>query len=89
MGDVIDTQAIKIPLEQVVALEREVRVRKSQLRDHQLHRLWHLRGLAHAELAKHLLHLRIIRIGDPQLKRAGFLDQHEVPDAYRRFTRVI
>src|SRR5580658_5805097 len=89
MGDVKNIHAIKISLEQVVALERQVRVRESKLGDDQPHRLLVLRGVAYAELSKNLLYLRIIGIGGAQLKRVGLLEQKEVLDAHPRFARVI
>ncbi len=76
IGDVIDIHTIKIPLEQVIALERKVRVRESQLRDHQLHRLRNLRDVADTKLANRLLHLRIVGIGGAELKRVRLLEQY-------------
>ena len=49
IGDVVDVDAVKVSLKQVIALERQVRVGKSELSDNQLERLWHLRGVADAE----------------------------------------
>ena len=51
IGDVINTEAIEISLEQVIALECEIRVAKSQLSNNQLYRLGDFRGVttAHAK----------------------------------------
>src|SRR5580692_4877340 len=73
----------------MVALECKIRVSESELRNHQLQGLRHLRGAAYAELAQGLLYLRAIGIIGAELKRVRFLDKQEVLDAHRRFAGVV
>ena len=88
--DVKDIHAIKISLEQVVALERQIRVRKGQLRDRQMHLLGNLcRNLANAEQANRFLHSWIVRVRGTQLKCIGLLEQYQMLEAHRRLARVI
>src|SRR5260370_40467676 len=88
-GDVVDIYAVEISLEEVVALEGEVRVRECKLRDRELDRLGKLRDVTDAELADGLLNLWVVGIRYAELKRVGFLEQKEGLDAHGGFTGVV
>src|SRR5258708_30296797 len=89
MGDVVDTHAIKIALEQVVALEGKVRVGKGKLCDQQVRWLWNPLAASHTELPNNLVNLRIVGIRRSQLKRVRLFNEQDVLDAEQSFARVI
>ena len=89
IGDVINIYAVKISLEEMVALEREVRVREGELSDHDLQWLRDLHSAANAELLNGFLDFRIIGIGGAELKRVGLLHELQVLHAHGRFASVV
>ena len=83
IGDVIDGHAVEISLEQVVALEGQVRIRESKPGDGQMHFLGKLRNhSAYAHLADHLLNLGVIGIGGAQLECVGLFEQEKVLESH-------
>src|SRR5258708_12680447 len=89
MGDVVDTHAIKIALEQVVALEGKVRVGKGKLCDQQVRWLWNPLAASHTELPNNLVNLRIVGIRGSQLKPFRLFNEQKVLDPDQSFPRVL
>src|SRR5579859_8087174 len=89
IGYVVDVHAVKIPEEEVIALEGEIGVRESELGDRQLNRFGKFRDVTDTELADGFLHFRIVGIGCAELKGVGLFKQKKMPDAHGGFAGVI
>lgn len=89
IGNVIDANAVEIPLEKVVSLKCKIRIRVCQLRDHRFQRRRHLRCVAHAQQLQRLVHLRVSRRGRIQSESSRLLQEEEVLHPHRRLARVV
>lgn len=70
VADVVDIDAVKVSLKKVLALKREVRIRKGEAGDHELHRGRYHPGVA-CNNADALIHLRVHRVVRKR-ERVGF-----------------